>query len=62
MVLMEASVHQRKSLVLTLLKEKLTETKSLSLKPIMGASTFRFRFVYEAYLMDLVVLSIETYL
>ena len=38
------------------------EKESLSLKAIMGTSTFQLSFVLEAYLMDLVLLSVEKYL
>ena len=78
-VLMEALVHQRKTLVLILVKEAqnfvsvciimviiviclLMEKRSSRLKPIMEMSTFQLNFVWEAYLIDLVLLSLEKYL
>ena len=78
LVLMEALVQQKKSLVLILVKQTqnfpcvyiimmiiicfLMEQKSLSLKPTIKTVTFQLNFVSEVYLMDLVLLSLEKYL
>ena len=71
MILMEALVQQRKSLILTLLKQRQDSawvfsailiivicllTKKKSVKLIMGSSTFQLIIVYKAYPKDLVLL------
>ena len=70
---MEDFVYQRKILVLVLVKQTQNfawvyingqemEKKSSSLKSTIKMLTFQLSFVLEAYLMDLVLLSLEKYL
>ena len=76
MVLMEALDHQRKHLVLILVKQTqnfapfcvimsaiviylLMDNKPLTLKSIKTMLTFQFNLISKAFLMDLVLLSLE---
>ena len=76
--LMEALDHQKSSFILILVKWTqncwvyvtmviiviclLIETKSLHLKLTIKMLTFQLNFVFEVFLMDLVLLSLEKYL
>ena len=63
---MEALDHQRKNVVMILLKQTqnylLIEKEFLNLKLTIKMLTFQLNFVSEVFLMDLVILHLEEYL